>query len=60
MTDMTTKPSALDQVRPLVEALRDLVCCPAFNGAVFARDPDSHRAWTLARAALAQAEGRAT
>ena len=35
--------------RELWEALQELLCCPAFNGQVFMRDSESHRAWTLAR-----------
>ena len=42
----------------MYEALLNLVICPAFNSQVFERDKESHKAWTLARAALAQAEGR--
>lgn len=42
----------------MYEALLELVICPAFNGQVFERDKESHRAWTLARNAIAQAEGR--
>ena len=38
--------------RELWEALMELVCCPAFNGQVFERDRESHRAWTLAREVL--------
>ncbi len=41
----------------LLEALADLVCCPAFTGARFEKDPESHKAWTLARAAIAKARG---
>ena len=42
----------------LVEALEQLVICPAFNGQVFERDKESHRAWTLARQALQLAQHR--
>lgn len=41
-----------------VEALENLVICPAFNGQVFERDKESHREWTLARAALAKLENK--
>jgi len=36
----------------LCDALRELVCCPIFTGQLFAKDEASHRAWTLARAAI--------
>lgn len=36
----------------MLEALKELVCCPAFTGEVFMRDCISHRAWTLARAVI--------
>ncbi len=42
----------------LYEALLNLVCCPAFTGKLFETDKESHKAWTLARAAIAKAEGR--
>ena len=38
------------------EALTNLVICPAFTGKLFESDRESHRAWTLARAALRVAE----
>jgi len=41
----------------LIKALDRLVCCPAFTGALFERDKQSHYAWTLARKALADAKG---
>lgn len=41
----------------MLEALEDLVTCPAFNSKVFATDKESHRAWTLARAVLKKARG---
>ena len=41
----------------LLAALEDLVCCPTFTGARFEKDPESHKAWTLARAAIAKAKG---
>jgi hypothetical protein len=39
----------------ILEALEELVCCPAFTGKLFETDKRSHRAWTLARAAIAKA-----
>ena len=42
----------------MYEALLNLVICPAFNSQVFERDKESHKAWTLARATLAQAESK--
>lgn len=41
----------------MLESLLELVCCPAFNGAVFTRDTASHRAWTRAREVILQARG---
>ena len=41
----------------MLEALLNLVCCPAFNGAMFENDKQSHRAWTLARAVIRKATG---
>jgi len=43
-------------VYKLRKALSDLVCCPAFNGEVFERDTESHKAWTNARIALQETE----
>lgn len=43
----------------LLEALLDLVCCPAFNGRLFETDKESHKAWTLARVVIAKAKGEA-
>ena len=43
----------IDEAQDLYEALMNLVCCPAFNGELFEADKESHRAWTLAREALA-------
>ena len=42
----------------LLEALLNVVCCPAFTGELFKTDKDSHKAWTLARAAIAKATGQ--
>ena len=47
-------------VKELVEATLNLVCCPAFNGKVFEGDKESHKAWTLARLALQPFERRQT
>lgn len=41
----------------LLEALVNLVCCPAFNGTIFETDKESHRAWTEARYEIAIARG---
>lgn len=41
----------------LVEAMKELVCCPAFNSKVFEGDRESHKAWTLAREALREIAG---
>jgi hypothetical protein len=41
----------------MLEALLDLVCCPAFNGKMFETDKESHKAWSVARAAIAKAKG---
>jgi hypothetical protein len=45
-------------IEELVKAMVNLVCCPAFTGNLFERDKESHRAWTLARAAIAKATGK--
>lgn len=44
-----------DTAPELLEAALSLVCCPAFTGALFERDKESHRAWTIARLAIAHA-----
>ncbi len=44
-----------EQLQNLITATIDLVCCPAFTGALFERDKESHRAWTLAREATTTA-----
>lgn len=41
----------------LLEALTELVCAPVFTGTLFETDHESHRAWTLARAAIQKARG---
>jgi hypothetical protein len=40
------------RIEKLEEALQELVCCPAFTGALFEKDKDSHVAWTNARFVL--------
>jgi hypothetical protein len=39
----------------MLNALIDLVICPAFNGKVFETDKESHRAWTIARDVIRKA-----
>ena len=39
----------------LLSALTDLVCCPVFTGKCFESDPETHKAWTLAREAINKA-----
>ena len=39
----------------LLNALGDLINCPAFSGTLFTTDHASHKAWTLARAAFEKA-----
>ena len=41
----------------MLEALVELVCCPVFTAALFEADPYTHKRWTLARAAIAEARG---
>lgn len=41
----------------LLDALKELVCCPAFTGSVFEKDEISHKAWTLSRCAIRKAMG---
>lgn len=39
---------ALNTYDQLFAACDELLCCPAFNGAVFDKDKASHRVWTIA------------
>lgn len=39
-----------------LEALMELIIAPCFTGALFEKDPDSHRAWTLAREVVMRAD----
>ena len=40
------------RIKDLEEALQELICCPAFTGALFEKDKESHIAWTRARFTL--------
>ena len=45
-----------DLIEEMKNALSGLVCCPAFDGRLFEKDPVSHKSWTLGREALRKAE----
>lgn len=58
-TDLCIKVGNLKKAKTeLLKALDGLVCCPAFTGALFEVDKESHRAWTLAGAAITDHEER--
>ena len=55
MADRDFLLKAVNNHDKLVEALLDLVCCPAFTGELFEKDKNSHKVWTRAREAVNQA-----
>ena len=56
-TDVEAKANArlIAAAPDLLSALTDLVCCPVFTGKCFESDPETHKAWTLAREAINKA-----
>ena len=52
------QPTETDLAAEMFSALKDLVCCSAFNGQVFEKDRESHRAWTIARYVIDRVEKR--
>ena len=53
-----TQPTETDLAAEMFSALKELVCCSAFNGQVFERDKEAHRAWTIARYVIDRVEKR--